>query len=164
MSAMEKSDLPEVAKKRANRAASAAAEAVQRRGRAKENAICKTRSGLRARQPCQDRRPACEKAVTRNKQAKLTALLHHINIDIFQASFFGLKRTAVPGIDEMTWTDYAKDLESNRADLHHRVHTGAYRARCRAGSTYRRRTADSGRFMRQSSLGSATDSGRHGRH
>ena len=38
MSAMEKSDLPEVARKRANKAASAAAEPVERRGGAKENA------------------------------------------------------------------------------------------------------------------------------
>ena len=37
MSAMEKSDLP-VAQKRANKAASAAAEPVERRGGAKENA------------------------------------------------------------------------------------------------------------------------------
>ena len=38
MSATEKSDLPEVARKRANKAASAAAEPVERRGGAKENA------------------------------------------------------------------------------------------------------------------------------
>ena len=38
MNAMEKSDLPEVARKRANKAASAAAEPVERRGGAKENA------------------------------------------------------------------------------------------------------------------------------
>ena len=38
MSAMEKSDLPEVAWKRANKAASAAAGLVERRGGAKENA------------------------------------------------------------------------------------------------------------------------------
>jgi hypothetical protein len=38
MSATEKSDLPEVAEKRANKAASAAAELVERRGGAKENA------------------------------------------------------------------------------------------------------------------------------
>jgi uncharacterized LabA/DUF88 family protein len=37
MSAREKSDLPEVARKRANKAASAAAEPVERRGGAKEN-------------------------------------------------------------------------------------------------------------------------------
>jgi hypothetical protein len=38
MSAREKSDLPEVAEKRANKVASAAAELVERRGGAKENA------------------------------------------------------------------------------------------------------------------------------
>ncbi len=38
MSAREKSDLPVVAEKRANKAASAAAELVERRGGAKENA------------------------------------------------------------------------------------------------------------------------------
>jgi RNA-directed DNA polymerase len=58
----------------------------------------------------------------------LTALLHHINIDVLRASYFGLKKTAAPGIDEMTWADYVKDLEANLADLHNRVHTGAYRA------------------------------------
>jgi RNA-directed DNA polymerase len=58
----------------------------------------------------------------------LTALLHHINIDVLRASYFGLKKTAAPGIDEMTWADYVKDLEANLADLHDRVHTGAYRA------------------------------------
>ena len=38
MSAREKSDLPKVAEKRANKAASAAAEHVERRGGAKEKA------------------------------------------------------------------------------------------------------------------------------
>ena len=38
MSAREKSDLPVVAKKRANKAVSAAAELVERRGGTKENA------------------------------------------------------------------------------------------------------------------------------
>jgi hypothetical protein len=67
-------------------------------------------------------------AVTKNRQDKLTALLHHINIDVLQTSFFGLKKTAAPGVDEMTWTEYAEHLEANLLDLHARVHTGAYRA------------------------------------
>jgi len=45
-----------------------------------------------------------------------------------RASFFRLKKSAAPGINEMTWTDYVKDLEANLADLHSRVHTGACRA------------------------------------
>ena len=61
MSAKEKSDLPEVAEKRANKAASAAAELVERRGGAKEMRNCKARSGRRAGKLCHERRPAYEK-------------------------------------------------------------------------------------------------------
>jgi hypothetical protein len=32
-------------------------------------------------------------AVTRNRQDKLTVLLHHINIEVLRAGFFGLKKT-----------------------------------------------------------------------
>src|SRR5487761_2673512 len=67
-------------------------------------------------------------AVIRNRQSKLTALLHHINIDVLRASFFSLKKSAAPGVDEMTWAEYAKYLEANLMALHVRVHTGAYRA------------------------------------
>jgi RNA-directed DNA polymerase len=128
MSATEKSDLPEVAKKRANKAASAAAETVERRGRAKENADLQNTVRTQSREAVSRAQARIREAVTRNKQAKLTALLHHINIDVLRASYFGLKKTAAPGIDEMTWADYVKDLEANLADLHNRVHTGAYRA------------------------------------
>jgi hypothetical protein len=44
-------------------------------------------------------------AVTRNRKDELTALLHHINIDVLRTSFFGLKKTAAPGVDEMTWIE-----------------------------------------------------------
>jgi len=61
MSAMEKSDLPIVARKRANKAASAAAEPVERRAGPRRMRNCKARSGLRAGKPRHRRRPAYEK-------------------------------------------------------------------------------------------------------
>ena len=67
-------------------------------------------------------------AVIRNRQGKLTALLRHINIDVLRASFSDLKKTAAPGVDEVTWAEYAKRLEANLLDLRARLHTGAYRA------------------------------------
>jgi len=67
-------------------------------------------------------------AVTRNRQVKLTALLHHLTVDVLRASFFGLKKSAAPGVDEMTWTEYTGRLEENLSGLHSRVQTGAYRA------------------------------------
>jgi RNA-directed DNA polymerase len=128
MNAMEKSDLPEVARKRANKAASAAAEPVERRGGAKENADLQSAVRTQSREAVSQAQARIREAVTRNRQDKLTALLHHINIDVLRTSFFGLKKTAAPGVDEMTWIEYAEHLEANLLDLHARVHTGAYRA------------------------------------
>ena len=145
MSAMEKSDLPEVARKRANKAASAAAEPVERRGGAKENAELQSTVRTQSREAVSRAQARIREAVTRNRQDKLTALLHHVNIEVLRASFFGLKKTAAPGVDEMTWIEYAEHLEANLvtcmlASTQERIE------RCRrAGSTYRRRMADSGR-------------------
>src|SRR6516164_1669635 len=67
-------------------------------------------------------------AVTRNEKEKLTALLHHVSIDVLRWAFFNIKKQAAPGVDGLTWVDYAADLDRNLADLHARVHSGAYRA------------------------------------
>jgi RNA-directed DNA polymerase len=128
MSTMEKSDLPKVARKRANKAAPAATEFAERRGRAKENAELQSTVRTQSREAVSQAQARIREAVSRNRQGKLTALLHHISVDVLRASFFGLKKSAAPGVDEMTWADYAGDLESNLLDLHNRVHQGAYRA------------------------------------
>ncbi|MCY4486374.1 MAG: group II intron reverse transcriptase/maturase, partial [Deltaproteobacteria bacterium] len=41
---------------------------------------------------------------------------------------FGLKKDAAAGADGMTWRMYEEGLEGRLADLHDRVHSGAYRA------------------------------------
>src|ERR1700733_9239312 len=128
MSAREKSDLPKVAEKRANKVASAAAELVERRGGAKENAELQSTVRTQSRAAVSQAQARIREAVIRNRRDKLTALLHHLTVDVLRASFFGLKKFAAPGVDEMTWTEYAKGLEENLVDLHARVHTGAYRA------------------------------------
>ena len=42
-------------------------------------------------------------------------------------AFYALKRKAAPGVDGVTWQDYEADLEPRLADLHGRIHRGAYR-------------------------------------
>ena len=108
MSAREKSDLPEVAKKRANKAALAAAELVERRGGTKENAELQSTVRTQSREAVSQAQARIREAVIRNRQDKLTALLHHLTVDVLRASFFGLKKFAAPGVDEMTWTEYAE--------------------------------------------------------
>ena len=128
MNGRKKSDLPIVAEKLANGAVQAAEETVERRGATKENADPQNTVRTQSREAVSRAQARIREAVTRNRQDKLTALLHHINIDVLRASFFGLKKTAAPGVDEMTWIEYAEHLEANLLDLHARVHTGAYRA------------------------------------
>ena len=128
MSAKEKSDLPEVAEKRANKAASAAAELVERRGGAKENAELQSTVRTQSRAAVSQARTRLREAVTRNKEHKLTALLHHVNVDVLRAGFLSLTRSAAPGVDDLTWDRFAQDLEVNLVDLHARVHAGTYRA------------------------------------
>jgi RNA-directed DNA polymerase len=67
-------------------------------------------------------------AVNRNRKEKLTALLHHVAVDCLRAAFFALKKRAAAGIDQVTWDQYAENLEENLRGLHRRVQTGAYRA------------------------------------
>jgi RNA-directed DNA polymerase len=67
-------------------------------------------------------------AVNRNGKEKLTALLHHITVDMLRTAFFALKRRAAPGVDAVTWEAYEAGLEENLQHLHARLHAGSYRA------------------------------------
>jgi group II intron reverse transcriptase/maturase len=67
-------------------------------------------------------------AAKRNGQARFTALLHHVTPELLEWSFYRLKRSAAPGVDGVTWSDYEEDLQERLADLHGRVQRGAYRA------------------------------------
>ena len=64
----------------------------------------------------------------RNKQERFTALLHHVTAELLRESFYALKRKAAPGVDGVTWEEYATGLEDRLKDLHGRVHRGAYQA------------------------------------
>ena len=67
-------------------------------------------------------------AARRDKELRFTALLHHVTPELLQASFFDLKKNAAPGVDGVTWHEYRHGLKRRLADLHGRIHRGAYRA------------------------------------
>src|SRR5688572_24479012 len=103
MHGVEKSDPPIVARNPANKAALAAAEPGEPRGGTKEKAGLQSTVRTQSRAAVSQAQARLREAVTRNKEQKLTALLHHVNVDVLRAGFLGLKRTAAPGIDELTW-------------------------------------------------------------
>jgi len=68
-------------------------------------------------------------AARKDSTLKFTALLHHVNEDCLTEAFFNLKKTVAVGVDGVTWHEYERDMEANIADLHGRIHRGAYRAK-----------------------------------
>ena len=64
-----------------------------------------------------------------DKDARFTALLHHVTVDRLRAAYRAISPNAAPGVDGVTWREYGRDLEDNLRDLHARVHRGAYRAK-----------------------------------
>ncbi len=106
-----------------------AAEAVEGRGLAKGNAASKTRPGHRAGQGAPNALDRVRQAARRDREARFTALLHHVDVDRLRAAYRGINPKAAAGVDEVTWQAYGEDLEENLQDLHRRVHRGSYRAK-----------------------------------
>ena len=124
---MEKSDLPVVARKRANKVASSAAEPAERRGGTKGNADQQSAHRTQTRERVTQALNRVRQAARQRKKERFTALLHHVNVDTLGTAFYALKRKAAAGVDGVTWQDYEADLGRNLEDLHGRVHRGAYR-------------------------------------
>jgi len=126
--ALEESDRAVVPMNRPNKGEQSSAEVGEGRARTKEN-IAKsntspTQSGERVSQGLNGVRQVAKA----RKQEQFTALLHHLSVDLLRDSFYALKRQAAPGVDGVTWEEYESGLEDRLADLHGRVHRGAYRA------------------------------------
>ncbi|WP_374692806.1 group II intron reverse transcriptase/maturase [Burkholderia sp. SCN-KJ] len=124
----EKSDSLIVPGKPANKAASAVAELVEGRSGTEGNAMMQSMVRTQSREAVSQAQSRIREAVNRNRKEKLTALLHHIDVDILRAGFLSLKKSASAGVDQMTWGMYEAALEENLLCLHRRLHTGAYRA------------------------------------
>jgi RNA-directed DNA polymerase len=121
------SDSPVVPAKPANKAARAAAEPVEGRGLAKGNTESAARSGHRAGNRAPRALDRVRQVAKRDKEARFTALLHHVNVESLRAAYWRLRRQAAPGEDGVRWADYGQNLEANLQDLHERIHRGAYR-------------------------------------
>jgi group II intron reverse transcriptase/maturase len=125
----EKSDGLVVPVKLLNNAQGGAAEAVEGSGPAKGNTTGETRPGHGAGHGAPSELGRVRRVAQTDKEARFTALLHHVDVDRLRAAYFALRPKAAPGVDGVTWAGYGVELEENLRDLHARVHRGAYRAR-----------------------------------
>ena len=124
-----KSDGPVVPAKPPNKAGEAAAEVVEGRGSAEGSTAGTTYPGRRAGQGAPSGLDRVREVARRDKDARFTALLHHVDVDRLRAAYRAIRPQAAPGVDGMTWAAYGQDLENNLQDLHRRLHAGSYRAR-----------------------------------
>jgi RNA-directed DNA polymerase len=124
-----KSDGLVVPAKPPNKAGVPAAEAVEGRGPAEGNAASKTRPGPRAGYGAPSALGRVRRRAQLDKEARFTALLHHVDVDRLRAAYRALNPRAATGVDGVTWRAYGQDLEARLRDLHERVQRGNYRAR-----------------------------------
>ena len=124
-----KSDSPVVPAKPPNKPEVSGAEAVEERGLPEGNTASETRPGHRAGLGAPSALDRVRRAALKDKDAKFTALLHHVDVDRLRAAYLALRPKAAAGVDGVTWHEYGLGLEANLRDLHGRVHRGSYRAK-----------------------------------
>src|SRR5579875_101040 len=122
-----KSDGRIVPAKLASNAVEAVTEPVEERRPAKGNTDDPTRPGRRAGDDVPSGLDRVREAARKDRNARFTALLHHVDLDLLWRSYVAMSPTAAPGVDGMTWETYGENLRENLEDLLARVHSGAYR-------------------------------------
>jgi RNA-directed DNA polymerase len=106
-----------------------AAEMGEERGRAKGNTVSKTRPGHSAGSDASSALGRVREVARRDKEARFTALLHHVSPERLRRAYWAIRPQAAPGVDGVTWIDYGRNLETNIQGLHARVQAGRYRAK-----------------------------------
>ncbi|MCK5724302.1 MAG: group II intron reverse transcriptase/maturase, partial [Gammaproteobacteria bacterium] len=127
-----KSDSPIVPVKPSNKCCSAlqCAERVEERGLTKGNPVRHDRDRAQDRVALQSALDRVRQAASNDRELRFTTLWHHVyDVGRLREAYFGLKRTASPGVDGMTWEAYGEDLEARLADLSGRLKRGSYRAK-----------------------------------
>jgi RNA-directed DNA polymerase len=110
-------------------AAVGAAEVGEGRRSAKGNTASKTPPGHRAGVGASSALDRVREVAVRDKGARFTALLHHVDLVRLRKAYWAIRPQAAPGVDGVRWAEYGQDLEANLQDLHARVQSGRYRAK-----------------------------------
>ncbi len=112
-----------------NNTVEAVAEVAEGSRLAKGNTASKTRPGLCAGLSVSSALDRVRQVARKDREARFTALLHHVDVDRLRAAYRAIRRDAAPGVDGVTWEEYGRGLEENLHDLHARLCRGAYRVR-----------------------------------
>src|SRR6266849_2505810 len=97
-----KSDSPVVPAKPPNKAGFTAAEVVEERGLAKGNTDKPTRPGRSAGHGVPSGLDRVREVARRDKDARFTALLHHVDLGRLRAAYWAMNPRAATGMDGVT--------------------------------------------------------------
>jgi RNA-directed DNA polymerase len=97
------SDGPVVPANPPNRAARTAAEVGEERGPAKGNTASKTHPGHSAGSDASSALGRVREVARRDKDARFTALLHHVTLWRLREAYWAIRPKAAPGVDGVTW-------------------------------------------------------------
>ena len=92
------------------------------------NTGSETRSGRSAGPGVSSGLGRVREVARKDKDARFTALLHHVTPELLERSFRSLKKDAAPGADGVRWRDYERGAPVRLLSLHERAQQGKYRA------------------------------------
>jgi len=123
-----KSDSPVVPTKPPDNAVLTAAGAVEGRGLAEGNTASAARPGRSGGQGVPNGLDRVRQVARRDKNARFTALLHHVDLDRLGAAYRAVRPQAARGVDGVMWQAYGQDWRQT---------SGACTPGCTAGATVR---------------------------
>jgi group II intron reverse transcriptase/maturase len=104
-------------------------EFVEKRPPAEGNSGQTTVTNTQRSEPASSGLSRVREAAKKDSKLQFNNLLTHVSIDLLRQSYFSLKRDAAAGVDEVTWGEYGKDLETHLPGLHDRVQSEQYQAK-----------------------------------
>jgi len=129
MNGQGKSDRPVVPAKSSNKAGTSAAERMEGSGLARENVDQQNAPRTQSRISAPSALERVRQAAKKDRNARFTALSHHLTTANLTTALWSMKKRAAPGVDGVIWEQYQAGQEENLNDLHARLRRGAYRAK-----------------------------------
>src|SRR5687767_7386356 len=116
MNGRRESDSRVVPAKLANKAGQPAAELVEERRLDEGNMGQQNARRTQSRESASRALERVRQVAAKDRDARFTALLHHVDVDRLRAAYRALSPRAAAGVDGETWESYGRDLEANLRD------------------------------------------------
>lgn len=126
-SSTEESDGNIVPEKSANKGTAIPAESMEGRTPNKRNLGQKAANRIQSRDFASNGLDRVRQRAKADRTVRFNNLFQYLKVERLRKSFYELKRQAAPGLDEVTWRQYERTLETRLPELERELHIGSYR-------------------------------------